>query len=113
MNESEILSQLVGSSPRVLLEELARIGSALAKNERSRPEIEIFLASGHAVRGRIISIADDREANHGAVALVQVGGSVKAPSVTFVRIDQVVAITVVDASLLTRSLSASDAGPAR
>lgn len=98
MNESEILTQLVGSSPRILLDELARIGAALAKNERSRPEIEIFLSSGHSIRGRIISIADQ-----GAVALVQVGGSVKAPSVTFVRIDQVVAITVVDASLLARS----------
>lgn len=99
MND-DILSQLVGASPRRLLEDLSRIGAALAKNDRARPEVECYLASGQTVRGRIVSVADDRQ---GAIALIAIGGSVRGPSVTFVRIDQIAAVTVVDASLLVKA----------
>lgn len=99
MNE-DVLSQLTGASPRRLLEDLARIGAALANSDRARPEVECFLASGQLVRGRIVSVADDRG---GAVALLAIGGNVRAPSVTFVRVDQIAAVTVVDASLLVKA----------
>lgn len=96
----DVLSQLTGASPRKLLEDLARIGAALAKNDRARPEVECYLASGPAVRGRIVSVAEDRQ---GAMALLAIGGNVRAPSVTFIRIDQIAAVTVVDASLLVKA----------
>jgi hypothetical protein len=96
----DVLSQLTGASPRRLLEDLARIGVALAKNDRARPEVECFLASGQLVRGRVVSVADDRQ---GAVALLAIGGNVRAPSVTFVRVDQIAAVTVIDASLLVKA----------
>jgi hypothetical protein len=96
----DVLSQLTGASPRRLLEDLARIGAALAKNDRARPEVECYLASGQLVRGRVVSVADDRQ---GAIALIAIGGSVRSPSVTFVRVDQIAAVTVVDASLLVKA----------
>ena len=96
----DILGQLVGAPPRRLLEDLARIGAALAKNDRARPEVELFLASGQAIKGRVVSIAEDRQ---GAIAVLQVGGSARAPAVTFVRCDQIAALSVVDASLLVRA----------
>ncbi len=96
----DVLSQLTGASPRKLLEDLARIGAALAAGDRPRPEVECFLASGQLVRGRIVSVADDRQ---GAVALIAIGGNVRSPSVTFVRVDQIAAVTVVDAGLLVKA----------
>jgi len=96
----DVLAQLTGASPRKLLEDLARIGTALARNDRPRPEVECYLASGQLVRGRVVSVADDRQ---GAVALIAIGGNVRSPSVTFVRVDQIAALTVVDASLLVRA----------
>lgn len=99
MND-DVLSQLAGASPRRLLEDLARIGVALAKNDRPRPEVECFLAGGQLVRGRVVSVADDRQ---GAVALLAIGGNARAPSVAFVRVEQIAAVTVVDASLLVKA----------
>ncbi len=99
MND-DILEQLTAASPRRLLDELARLGAALAKADRARPEIELYLTSGQVVRGRLVTVADDRQ---GAIALVQVGGNARQPSVTFVRIDQVAAVNVADASLLVRA----------
>jgi hypothetical protein len=96
----DLVEKLAGATARHLLEDLARIGSALAKADRVRPEVELFLASGQNVRGRIVSVADDRA---GPIALLQVGGSAKQPSVTFARIDQITALTVVDASLLVQA----------
>jgi hypothetical protein len=96
----DVLSQLVGASPRRLLEDLARIGTALAKSDRARPEVECFLASGQTVRGRIVSVADDRQ---GAIALIAIGGNMRSPAVTFIRVDQIAAVTVVDASLLVKA----------
>ena len=100
MSPDDVLGQLAGAAPRKLLEDLARIGAALAKNDRPRPEVELFLTSGQLIKGRIVSVADDRQ---GAIALVQVGGSTRAPAVTFVRCDQIAALGVVDASLLVRA----------
>jgi hypothetical protein len=99
MNEGDVLGQLVGASPRRLLEELGRTGAVLARNDRARPEVEVYLGSGQMIRGRIISVADDRQ---GAVALLVVGGSPRGPSVTFIRVDQIAAVTVIDASLLVK-----------
>ncbi len=99
MNEGDVLGQLVGAPPRRLLEDLARTGAVLAKNDRSRPEVEIYLVSGQLVRGRIVSVVDDRD---GAVAVLVVGGSPRGPSVMFVRVDQIAAVTVIDASLLVK-----------
>jgi hypothetical protein len=96
----DVLAQLTGASPRRVLEDLARIGVALAKNDRARPEVECYLASGQLVRGRIVSVADDRQ---GAVALIAISGNMRGPSVTFIRVDQIAAVTVVDASLLVRA----------
>jgi len=96
----DLLAQLAGASPRKLLDDLARVAAALANNDRARPELELYLASGQMVRGRLVSVADDRQ---GAIAVVQVGGSPRAPAVTFVRVDAIAAVTVADASLLVRA----------
>ena len=45
----DVLEQLTGGNPRRLLDDLARIGSALAKADRARPEVECFLASGQLI----------------------------------------------------------------
>lgn len=98
----DILSQLTGANPRRLLEDLARLGVALARTDRPRPEVECYLTSGQLVRGRIVAVADDRQ---GAVALIAVGDSARAPSVTYVRVDHITAVTVVDASLLVKPIT--------
>lgn len=116
----DIVGQLTGGSPRHLLEDLTRIGTALAKADRARPEVELYLASGSAIRGRVVSVADDRtgaiapgsvsdrpagDRAGGAIAIVLIGGSAKQPSVAFVRVDQIAALIVVDASLLVKAPS--------
>lgn len=93
----DVLARLPAAGPRRLLEDLARLGSALAQADRARPEVECFLHGGHIVRGRIIAVVDDRG---GALALIAVGGSARAPSVSYVRLDHVSALTIIDASLL-------------
>ena len=98
---SDIIDELTAGSPRRVLEDLARLSSALAKADRPRPEVELFLASGPIVRGRIVSVTEDRHA--GSIAVVHVGGNLRQPAVTFVRVDQVTALSVVDASLLVRA----------
>ncbi len=105
----DVLAQLVGRSPSRLLEDLAVIGRALAASDRPRPEIEVYLSGGALIRGRIVSVVDDRM---GAVALIQLGGSPRTPSVSFVRIDQIAAVTIVDASLLVRASIADASAPA-
>ena len=101
----DILATLEARAPRRLLEDLSGIARALAANDRQRPEIEVQLTSGAQIRGRIVSVTDDRA---GAVAMLYVGGQPRSPSVSFVRIDQIAAVTVIDASLLVRT-STSDA----
>lgn len=96
----ELLARLPGAGPRHVLDELVRVGRALAAAGRPRPEIECHLASGAVIRGRVISVADERGQ---AIALVLSGGNARAPSVTYVRVDQIAALTVVDASLLVEA----------
>jgi hypothetical protein len=98
----DVLEQLAAGnvSPRRVLDDLARVSHALAKNDRPRPEVELFLSSGHVVRGRMVSVVDDRQ---GVMAMLLVGGNQRQPAVTFVRIDQVIALGVGDASLLVRA----------
>jgi hypothetical protein len=62
------------------------------------------------VKGRLVTVTDDRQ---GAVAVVQVGGSVRQPAVTFVRVDQVVAVNVADASLLVHVPISDAPAPSR
>jgi hypothetical protein len=99
--KDDVLDQLEGTSPRRLLDELTRIGAALARNDRPRPEVELFLSSGQAIRGRIVTVAEDRQG--GAVALVHVGGNTRQPAVTYVRVDYIAAVGVGDASLLVKA----------
>ncbi len=94
-----VFEQLRPSSPRHLLEDLSRIGTTLAKHDRLRPEIELHLVGGQSVRGRIISVADH---GGGAIALVHTGGVARVPSVAFVRVEHIAAITLVDASVLAK-----------
>ena len=92
----DVLEQLAVTTPRRVLEDLARLGHALAKANRARPEVELLLASGHTVRGRIARVAD-------AMAMIVVGGTPQAPAVAFVHVDQIAAATVGDASLLVKA----------
>ena len=105
-----VLERLVGAAPRRLLEDLSRVAVALAKHDRVRPEVELYLASGQVVKGRVVTVSDDRQ---GAVAVIQVGGSVRQPAVTFVRVDQVAAVTVADASLLVNAPVSDAPAPSR
>lgn len=96
----DVLGTLEARAPRRLLEDLSVIARAHAANDRQRPEIEVQLTSGAQIRGRVVSVTEDRD---GAVAMLYVGGQPKSPSVSFVRIDQIAAVTVIDASLLVRA----------
>ena len=95
MSHDDILGHLVGHPPRKLLEDLSQLGTAFARAGRERPMVELQLTSGPTLRGRIIGVSEN-----GAIVTVQVGGSPQAPSVAYIRIDHVIAITVSDASLL-------------
>lgn len=99
-SDGDVLAQLGGRSPRRLLEDLSNLGKTLAANDRPRPELELHLSSGTLLRGRIVEVADG---GGGAVVSLLVGGSLRAPTVSFVRVDQIAAVTVIDASLLVRS----------
>ena len=105
-----VLERLVGAAPRRLLEDLSRVAVALAKNDRARPEVELYLASGQVVKGRIVTVSDDRQ---GAVAVLQIGGNARQPAVTFVRVDQVTAVSVTDASLLVHAPISDAPAPSR
>jgi hypothetical protein len=106
----DILGQLAGASPRKVLDDLARVGTALAKNDRARPEVELFLASGQTIKGRVVAVSDDRGM---VLAVLHVGGSAKQPAVTFVRVDQIAAIGITDASLLVHAPVADTPPPSR
>lgn len=106
----DVLGTLEARAPRRLLEDLSVIARAHAANDRQRPEIEVQLTSGAQIRGRIVSVTDDRA---GAVAMLYVGGQPRSPSVAFVRIDQIAAVTVIDASLLVRVPISEAPAPSR
>ena len=109
--EHDLLRELAGLAPRRLLDELVRIGGVLASNGRARPEVELMLAGGQLVRGRAVSISDDPAA--GAIAMIHTGGSPRAPAVTYVRVDQVAAVVVADASVLLRAPQPGAPAPSR
>jgi hypothetical protein len=102
-----IFEQLESRSTRQVLDDLARVGATLAKHARARPEVELHLTSGPIVRGRLISLSDQ-----GSI-LVHTGGTPKSPSVAFVRLDQVAAVTVADASLLAKSMRSDAPVPSK
>ena len=106
----DTLEKLTAASPRGLLEELARIGAALAKLERARPEVEVFLASGQALRGRIVRVEEERG---GHIALLHTAGPPRNPSVAYVRVDQIAALTVSDANVLVHAPTADAPVPSR
>ncbi len=108
MSADDILGTLEARGPRRLLEDLSVIARAHAANDRQRPEIEVQLTSGAQIRGRIVSVTEDRT---GAVAMLYVGGQPRSPSVSFVRIDQIAAVTVIDASLLVRAPASEQPAP--
>ncbi|MDB4964161.1 MAG: hypothetical protein JWP01_4160 [Myxococcales bacterium] len=99
----DVLGTLVARAPKRLLEDLAAVARNLAANDRQRPELEVWLTGGGQIRGRIISVTEDTA---GAVAMLYVGGQPRSPSVSFVRVDQITAVTVIDASLLMPALVA-------
>lgn len=106
----DVLGTLEARAPRRLLEDLSVIARALAANDRQRPELELSLTSGNVIRGRIVSVTEDRGT---VVAMLYVGGQPRSPSVSFVRVDQIAAITVIDASLLMRPLVSDAPAPSR
>lgn len=107
MSSGDVLAEVGARSPRRVLDDLVQLAHALVANGRPRPEVELYLASGQLVKGRVVEVTDDRS---GPVVAIQVGGSPKQPTVTFVRVDHVVALTVADASILVRA-QVSDAPP--
>ncbi len=106
----DVLGTLEARAPRRLLEDLSIIARALAANDRQRPELELSLTSGAVIRGRIVSVTEDRGI---VVVMLYVGGQPRSPSVSFVRVDQIAAVTVIDASLLMRPLVSDAPAPSR
>jgi hypothetical protein len=95
---------------RRLLENLAQLARVLAANGRPRPEVELYLASGQLVKGRLVEVGAGDDRQDSLIAVVIVGGTPRAPAAAYVRIDQVVAVVVADAGVLTRAPT-SDAPP--
>ena len=117
MSSPDVLAQLReggksthSRAPHQVLVELARTGEALAAAEQPQPEVQLYLAGGAVIRGHLVSVVDERG---GAIALVAVGGSPWVPAVAFVRIDQLIAVTVVDASLLVRGAASHAPAPGK
>jgi hypothetical protein len=106
----DVLAQLAPRAPRRLLEELAQLSRTLAAAGRPRPEIELYLVSGPAIHGRLVEIAEDRGT---VIATMLVATAPRTLSVSFVRVDQIAAVTVVDAALLARPLVADVPAPGR
>ena len=96
-----MISELAPRSPLRLLEDLAQLAQGFAAIGRPRPEIELHLAGGSLIKGRLAAVGrgDDRS---GPIAVVIVGGSQRAPTAAYVRIDHVAAVTVSDAAIVVR-----------
>ncbi len=105
----DLTSQLTVRCPLRLLEDLAKLARVLAASGRPRPELEVYLASGQLVKGRIVDVGagDDRA---GPVVVMVVGGTPHAPAVAYIRVDEVIAVTVSDAGLLLRAPVSGGAG---
>ena len=104
------LGHLGPRSPRRLLEDLAQLSRTLAAAGRPRPELDLYLMSGPVIHGRLVEIAEDRGA---VIATMLVAGANRTLSVSFVRVDQIAAVTVVDVALLARPLVAEVPAPGR
>ncbi|HEX7836828.1 MAG TPA: hypothetical protein VF469_05160, partial [Kofleriaceae bacterium] len=111
MND-DVTGELGPRSPRRLLEDLAQLARILAANGRARPEVELYLASGQLVKGRIAAVGDGDDRS-GPIAVVIVGGTPRAPATAYVRIDQVIAVTVADAGVLLRAPTSDAPAPSR
>ena len=98
----DVIAQLIATprSPRRLLEDLAALARVLAGHDRPRPEVELYLAGGQVVRGRLAGVVDDGGAT---IAMVITGGQPRTPALAYVRVDHVVAVIAADASLLVRA----------
>ena len=110
MSSGDIAAEVGARSPRRVLDDLVQLAHALVANGRPRPEVELYLASGQLVKGRVVEVTDDRS---GPVVAIQVGGQPRQPTMTFVRVDHVVAVTVADASVLVRAQVADAPPPSR
>ena len=111
MND-DVTGDLNPRSPRRLLEDLAQLARVLHGNGRARPEVELYLATGQLVKGRIAAVGDGDDRS-GPIAVVIVGGTPRAPATAYVRVDQVVAVTVADAGLLLRAPTVDAPAPSR
>ena len=100
--DDDVISELAPRSPLRLLEDLAQLAHGFAAIGRPRPEVELHLAGGSLVKGRLAAVGrgDDRS---GPIAVVIVGGSQRAPAAAYVRIDHVAAVTVGDAAIVVRA----------
>lgn len=83
------LARLGSAAPVAMLEQLARLGDALAKAGRSRPEVVIGLAGGQPLRGQLVTASRD------GVAIAT------PPTVVLVNPADIAAVTI-DASDLAR-----------
>jgi len=108
----DVTGELTARSPGRLLADLAQLARVLAANGRARPEVELYLASGQLVKGRLAQVGagDDHT---GAIAVVIVGGTPRAPAAAYIRIDQIVAVVVADAGLLVRAPATDAPAPSR
>ncbi|MGE0395699.1 MAG: hypothetical protein AB7T06_03150 [Kofleriaceae bacterium] len=77
-----------------ILEELAR-----HVDDTTRPDVDLYLASGPVLRGRVMKVQQ-------GLATVHLGPA-KDPSVSYVRIEQIVAVTVIAGGRSARSLTPS------
>lgn len=85
------LAELNPRAPRRLLDELAGKAARAAAQGKDRPQVTVMLATGRELAGRVVAIGDEG----GVVVLaLHVGGPASAPTVTHVRVDQVIAVTV-------------------
>lgn len=107
----DVTGELTARGPGHVLEDLAQLGRTLSANGRARPEVELILAGGAQLRGRIIAVGVDERV--GPIAVVMVGGTPRAPAVAYVRIDEVAAVTVADASVLVRAPVVEGPAPSR
>lgn len=108
----DLTGELTARSPRRVLEDLAQLARVLAANGRARPEVELSLANGQVVKGRI-AVVGTAEDHAGPIAVLVVGGTPRAPAVAYVRVDEIVAVTVGDASLLLRAPVSEAPAPSR
>lgn len=81
-----------------ILEELAR-----HTDDATRPDVDLYLASGPVLRGRVMKVQQ-------GMATVHLGPA-KDPSVSYVRVEHIVAITVLAGGRSARSLTPSKGMP--